>query len=96
MSKGWELDTLTPSSVLLFWFLKHLWMGGLTHCFIRLKCGLTQCLIDLFSFVWRGVFISIVDYGGNFLGENGGLAGVLFCFNDKIQRTSFGCEVDFC
>ena len=44
----------------LFCFLKHLWIGGLTHCFNRLKCGLTHCLINLYPSILGGVYIFFV------------------------------------
>ena len=61
--------TLTPFSVLLFLFLKIIWMGCLTHCLIRINWGLTHCLVSKFSSVLGGVYNSLVDYGGNFSGE---------------------------
>ena len=35
-------------------------IGSLTHCFNRINCGLTHCLINLFPSVLGGVYIFFV------------------------------------
>ena len=76
------------------------WRSLLYYCFCSINqlCmgHITHCLIDLFFFVLRGMYRAIVDYGGNFFGENGGFLVFLICFNDGSQGIHLGCEVDFC
>ena len=62
-----------------------MWMGGLT-----------QCLINLFSSVLGGYTSHLWIIVAIFLVKIVVLLELPFCFNDKIQSISFGCEVDFC